>query len=523
VELFLRRAAEVAPQLVDGPELRAVAAELCTRLDGMPLAIELAAARCGVLGPEQLLERLDDRLSLLSGGRRRGRQRRRTLEATLDWSYDLLDEEEQRFFRTLGVYVGPFDLAAAAGAAGVSETEAIDLLESLVAKSLIVATPSKVGHLYRLLETLRTYAEDWLLRTGEARSVRDAALTHLASRWGEINIDQSLRDDDRIDALASNIVAAMEWAASTDQWDDASQLFGVIANWWHDNGHIRDLVRWHERLPTASTAQGRPWGDLLAGWAYMNLGRYRDGLELCASFRDHSDAPVARMANLMYGMYFSATRPDEASAIISPLLASLEGTEAMVGYCGRGLARLTVGDLAGARQDFNTTIGLATGYFEDTVSHQLSAIGVATVEILSGDPQAALPPLEALVEPLPIYSPLAWQAIALAYLGRRDEAIKYIELDARSSLLGRIPNRAAETLIAIAVLHSTDGDTQRARLVALSHRPRSGAWTTAMCRHLATELGCRTEMEQLLDDRSPPDDSSVQLLQTELNNLQIPN
>jgi predicted ATPase len=359
VELFLRRATEVAPQLVDSPGLRGIAADLCTRLDGMPLAIELAAARCGVLGPEQLLERLDDRLSLLSGGRRRGRQRRRTLEATLDWSYDLLDVEEQRFFRALGVYAGPFDLAAAAGAAGVSESEAIDLLESLVAKSLVVATPSKVGHLYRLLETLRAYAEDCLLRTGETRNVRDGALAHLASRWGNFNYDQAYRSEDRIDALASNIIAAMEWAASTEQWEHAAQLFGVMAMWWHDNGHIADLVRWHERLPTDSKAQARPWGDLQAGWAYTNLGRYREGLELCASLRDHPDPSVAQMASLFYAMFVSGTRPDEADAIISPLLASLHGVAATSGYMGRGLVRLTVGDFDGAREDYNTAIDLA--------------------------------------------------------------------------------------------------------------------------------------------------------------------
>jgi len=519
VELFFARAIEVSPQLVDNAELRDVAAELCTRLDGMPLAIELAAARCGVLGPQQLLERLDDRLSLLSGGRRRGRQRRRTLEAMLDWSYDLLDDQEQRFFRALGVYLGSFDLAAAAGAAGVSESQAIDLLDSLVAKSLVVATPSKVGHVYRLLETVRTYAEDWLLRIGESRSVRDAALTHLASRWGEFNLDQAYRDRDRIDALAASIVAAMGWAASTHQWDEASQLYGVTANWWHEGGHIRDLVRWHERLPTDATAQARPWGDLLAGWAYVNLGRYSDGLELCTSLRDHHDPAVAQMASLMYGTYLSGTRPDETHAAIAPHMASVRGQAALVGYSARGLARLTVGELDDAREDFHIALGRVSGYLKDSVSHQFSAIGLATVEILSGDPRAALPALEALTEPLPIYSPLAWQAVALAYLGRRDEAIDYIRRDARSSLMGRIPNRAAETLIAVAALHLTDGDTQRARRVALAHRPRSSAWTGAMCRHLANQLTCTDEMELLLDDRTPPDDSSVELLQAELNDL----
>jgi predicted ATPase len=124
VQLFVQRARATDPNFAaDG-----AVAEVCRRLDGMPLAIELAAARVAVLPPAALLEGLDDRFRLLSGGRRR--QRGRTLEATIDWSYDLPTDDEQQFFRRLGVFLGSFDIAATATVAGVSAAEAIDLLVS---------------------------------------------------------------------------------------------------------------------------------------------------------------------------------------------------------------------------------------------------------------------------------------------------------------------------------------------------------------------------------------------------------
>jgi hypothetical protein len=110
-------------------------AEVCRRLDGMPLAIELAAARVSVLSPTALLDGLDDRIRMLSGGRRR--QRGRTLKATIDWSYDLLADDEQQFFRRLGVFLGSFDIPAAAAVGSVSAAEATDLIESIFARSLI--------------------------------------------------------------------------------------------------------------------------------------------------------------------------------------------------------------------------------------------------------------------------------------------------------------------------------------------------------------------------------------------------
>ncbi|MEZ5167736.1 MAG: adenylate/guanylate cyclase domain-containing protein [Acidimicrobiales bacterium] len=228
VELFVERATTANPGFVCGTDIddetRRTVAEICARLDGMPLPIELAAARVSVLTPAEILGRMEDRFRLLSGGR--GRHRRRTLQATLDWSYDLLDQDEQRFFRHCGVFVGSFDLPAAVAVAGVDEYDAMDLLGSLVAKSLLAIdeTPGHPTTRYRLLETVRIYANDLLARHEEVTAVREA---HLAWFRSTVETDQfvvaaDLMRAERIKADWPNLASALEWALVRD--DDPTSV-----------------------------------------------------------------------------------------------------------------------------------------------------------------------------------------------------------------------------------------------------------------------------------------------------------
>ena len=164
VELFAARAAEVRPDFALDETSTDTVAKICERLDGIPLAIELAAARVSQLSLAQLLERLSDRFRLLTGGRRRV-QRQQTLAAALDWSHDLLDEHEQVLLRRLGVFPGSFTLEAAEQVAGVDDILA---LGSLVTKSLAQVVESGERFRYRLLETVRLYATEKLADAGEA-------------------------------------------------------------------------------------------------------------------------------------------------------------------------------------------------------------------------------------------------------------------------------------------------------------------------------------------------------------------
>lgn len=157
VELFVDRAlAGGSSQDSDDDDLATIAS-LCSHLDGSPLAIELAAGRCGVFTPTELLDAIGERFELLRGGRRR--RSRQALEDTLNWSYELLDDDEQRVFRKLAVFSGSFDRVAVAAVAELSAAGAIDLLESLTAKSSVQTEQSAESTRFRLLETPSAYAE----------------------------------------------------------------------------------------------------------------------------------------------------------------------------------------------------------------------------------------------------------------------------------------------------------------------------------------------------------------------------
>ena len=170
VALFVERAAAVRPEFRVGPETAAAIAQLVRRLDGIPLALELAAARTRVLTVDQIAARLDDQFRLLTGGSRVAVPRHQTLQATMDWSYDLLTDDERAVLRRLAVFAGSLSLEAAESICGidpVDPVDVLDLLTRLVDKSLVVAEPSGDGR-YRLLETIRQYARDRLIEADEA-------------------------------------------------------------------------------------------------------------------------------------------------------------------------------------------------------------------------------------------------------------------------------------------------------------------------------------------------------------------
>src|SRR6185503_4363042 len=158
--LFEERAREVRPEFAINDDNRAAISELCRRLDALPLAIELAAARVRVLSPQAMLPRLQKSLSLLSGGKRDLPERHQTLRATLDWSLDLLEPEERVFFRRLGIFVGGFSEDAAAAVTADVGLDALDGLTSLVEKSLLVRTEVNGEARFSMLETVREFARE---------------------------------------------------------------------------------------------------------------------------------------------------------------------------------------------------------------------------------------------------------------------------------------------------------------------------------------------------------------------------
>jgi predicted ATPase len=181
VELFCDRALAADSKFTTSGDDSDVIAAICNRVDGIPLAIELAAARIRSPSPQNLLDRLGDRFRLLRGGGRGGLERHQTLRAAVAWSYQLLSGQEQILFDRVSVFAGGFDLTAAeAVAAGedIDEYDVVDLIGELVDKSMVIAERDGATLRYRLLETLRQYAEERLDNRGETSAARDRHLTY---------------------------------------------------------------------------------------------------------------------------------------------------------------------------------------------------------------------------------------------------------------------------------------------------------------------------------------------------------
>ena len=207
VRLFADRAAAAAPGFALDEENAADVARICFRLDGLPLALELAAGRLGALGPAAIAERLDDRFRLLRSGSDAAPTRQQTLAATLQWSHDLLEPDERTLFRRLAVFAGGFELTAVeevCAGDGLDETELADLLARLVEKSLVTADEGGRERRYRLLETVRLYARARLAEAGET-----GALAEGHAGWA-LALAEREHGSPRLDAEAANLRAAFE-------------------------------------------------------------------------------------------------------------------------------------------------------------------------------------------------------------------------------------------------------------------------------------------------------------------------
>ena len=237
VRLFETRATEQRRRFVLSEANAMDILQICRRLDGIPLAIELAAAKVRVLTPAQILDRLDDRFRLLTGGSRTAVPRQRTLQSLIDWSYDLLSEEECILLRRLSVFSGGWTLEAAEEIAGFDPLQTykvLELLEQLNRKSLVSTQESELGMRYRMLETVRQYAQEKLVESGEADSLRDRHLAYFLRQTqeaSEAKLNFQMRDwTERLVSNIDNHRAARGWALENDL-DSALRLLSGISTW----------------------------------------------------------------------------------------------------------------------------------------------------------------------------------------------------------------------------------------------------------------------------------------------------
>jgi predicted ATPase len=281
VRLFAERAHAAAPGFELTAENAEAVAEICRRLDGLPLAIELAAARSKLLPPQALLARLDDRMSLLTEGARDLPERQRTLRNTLDWSFGLLSPAGQALLSRLGVFPGTFDLEAAEAVGGARGSapagqdqaeEIIDTLSSLVDASLIRDEGHSGQVRFSLLGTIRDYARERLRESGQWKEAHDRHAAHFlelaepaaAGLAGPSQVAWL----DRLEAEHDNLGAAMSWFLDQDQPGPALQLGAMTWQWWWFRGHTEEAARYGEAI--VAGGEKLPPGQL--GYAQIGLG-----------------------------------------------------------------------------------------------------------------------------------------------------------------------------------------------------------------------------------------------------------
>lgn len=239
VQLFIERARAAGAPLAMSDDVRAVAADICARLDGLPLAIELAAARTRAFPIQQIASRLNDRFRLLTGGSRTALPRQQTLRAVVDWSYELLFDDEQRVFERLSVFVGGCDLATAEAVCADESLDAADLadtIQTLVDKSLVVAVPRGDGLRFTQLQTLAQYGREKLAERGDAERIRDAMAAHYAQLCAR-STTAYVGDEQRawliaVDQEQDNLRGALEWAVANDDAETALTIAGGVS-WSH--------------------------------------------------------------------------------------------------------------------------------------------------------------------------------------------------------------------------------------------------------------------------------------------------
>lgn len=300
IALFIDRAQRARPTFHPAGADADLVAEICRRLDGMPLAIELAAARVRALSPRQIADSLNDRFRLLTGGARNALRRQQTLRASVDWSHALLTDAEQILFRRLGVFMGGFDLDAARAVAATSEAEQFQILDQLsllVDKSLVIADEESDGMRYGLLETVRQYALEKLAESGEADTVRDGHRDHYIATAVEMEGEDRLVE--WAEQETGNLYAAHTWSIDSAEFEPALRLVSSLQRVWEKRGRMGegmagfDLVfsdRRYRDDDVAPSVWVRAVADrsILAAWTGTPASLER-GEEALATARDLGD------------------------------------------------------------------------------------------------------------------------------------------------------------------------------------------------------------------------------------------
>lgn len=408
VTLFLERARAVRPEFTVTLANAPVLAEICARLDGLPLAVELAAARVSLLEPEQILERLGHQLRFLSGGLEDLPPRQRTLKAAIDWSYRLLTPEERHLLDELSVFAGGAILEAieAVCLQGDAEASPLELLSDLQAKSLVFRETSSGLVLFGLLASIREYAGERLSEDGTqealCRAHAEYYLHEAETLVGRIHGPDGARALVRLEADFENQRAALDWYHAQDRPVEELRLAAALGRFWHCHGHVTVGQEHLQRALDASAGPPAVW----EGSAWMWLGaleRYRGNYALA---RRHLERALERLDEqggpaLAEGRYWMGVQlrllgcGEEAKALFQQVIASTDGDHPLAGSAllGLGLIAWKEGKLESAEALFRQALLVAEASGDATLSAK-ALLNLAIVLDLAGRTRESLPLLE---------------------------------------------------------------------------------------------------------------------------------
>jgi predicted ATPase/class 3 adenylate cyclase len=377
VRLFVERAQLVSSDFELTDDNLAPVVDICRRLDGIPLAIELAAARTRSMSPVQIVDRLGERFRLLTASDRTAVSRQRTLLGAIEWSHDLLDDDERRLFHRLGVFAADFSLASAEAVCagdGVDEFDVADLVEALVDKSMVSTEPGRDGTTrYVLLETLREFARNQLGRVGEADRLAQRHADHFVVLAEQLQAQQRLGDVGGallgLDQDEAEFRSALQYALDGDHMVRAGRLVGGLGYLWYAAGLHREGLQWCDdlfarrpELPDDVRAGAlHSYGSLLAV-----MGRTPEGVEVLTeqvAIRRQLGDPL-RLAAALNNLGNLLNDIGEYDAAEEPLAEAIEsyraaGQSASLTWSSLGWGRMHRGQFEDAECDYREALAEA--------------------------------------------------------------------------------------------------------------------------------------------------------------------
>lgn len=528
IALFTDRARQVRPDFVVSEDNLETVSEICRRLDGIPLAIELAAARVRALSLVQILDSLHNRFRLLTGGARTAVRRQQTLRASVDWSHALLTEPERVLFRRAAVFMGGFDLDAAQAVCGDSDVEryqTLDQLTLLIEKSLVVAEDADHGARYRMLETVRQYALEKLGESGEADAVRTRHRDHYIKTATSLDSPGQSGHQNRVELAEieiDNLRCAFTWCRENAEIAMALQLASALHPLWAARGRVREGVAWFDaalddanmhRAELPPAVRARALADKATLGAAQSIYDNAEALEALAIAREVGDPALLVRALAGCGL-IAAYDPEAAGPYFAEALglaralgddwslsqilayqafAAVTGKGDAIaaraageegrrvadaigdGYSSRGcrwcvaLARQWEGDLAGAIAEFRA-LAVESEAANDQMWTMCNLISLGHLLAWAGDTSAAQDAARAGVEAAAdlgaFNQGFAYAALAVANLAAGDLEAAASAVERARQLMDIQPRLAVVNVVPIAELALAQGDLDAARRFA---------------------------------------------------------